>query len=171
MVFSALPLALFAFKLLKHFYLYSANVGISFGSSIAAAIAGLSLSHTISLAIIDGFFGKDKPFFRTPKMADGHRFWRALATARDETMLMLAFWIAAWGVYIHVGFDFVDTRVWVNVLIVQSIPYAVTLLMAAISGLPNRRPAPALPAPVTETPADGHAAQEQEEARAPTTRE
>ncbi len=141
MIFSTLPLALFAFKLLKHFYLYSANVGYSLGSSIAAAIAGLSLSHTISLAIIEGFFGKDKPFFRTPKLADGHRFWRALATARDETMLMFAFWVAAWGVYKHVGFDFIDTRIWVNVLIVQSIPYAVTLIMAAISGMPAHKPA------------------------------
>ncbi|MEO5363899.1 MAG: glycosyltransferase [Magnetococcus sp. DMHC-8] len=143
MVFSTLPLALFAFKLLKHFYLYCAHVGISVTGSLSAAIAGLSLSHTISLAIIEGFFGQDKPFFRTPKHADGHRFWRAIATARDETLLMIAFWVAAWGVAVHVGFDFFDTRVWVNVLIVQSLPYAVTLLMAAISGLPTaRRPQP-----------------------------
>lgn len=145
MIFSTLPLALFAFKLLKHFYLYYAHVGVSIRGSVSAAIAGLSLSHTISLAIIEGFFGGEKPFFRTPKHADGHRFWRAIATARYETLLMLAFWIAAWGVAVHVGFDFFDTRVWVNVLIVQSLPYAVTLLMAAISGLP---PKPRTPPPV-----------------------
>ncbi|MEO5330389.1 MAG: glycosyltransferase [Magnetococcus sp. YQC-5] len=140
-VFSMLPLILFSFKILKHLHLYYTNVGIRPIQSLAAAFAGLSLTHTISLAVMQGFFGKDKPFFRTPKQVDGHHFWRALLAARDEAILMLLFWAAAWGVKIQVGFDFFDTRVWVGVLLVQSMPYAISLLMAAISGLPSSRQA------------------------------
>ncbi|GAB0056921.1 hypothetical protein SIID45300_01236 [Candidatus Magnetaquicoccaceae bacterium FCR-1] len=138
-VFSILPLILFAFKILKHLHLYYTNVGIRPMQSLAAAIAGLSLTHTISMAIMQGFFGGEKPFFRTPKKAEGHRFWHALSEARTETILMLSFWIAAFGIKLRVGFDFFDTRVWVGVLLVQSMPYAITLLMAAISGLPAKR--------------------------------
>ncbi|MBF0179199.1 MAG: glycosyltransferase [Magnetococcales bacterium] len=146
-VFSVLPLILFGFKILKHLHLYYTNVGIRPMQSLAAAIAGLSLTHTISLAMMQGFFGGDKPFFRTPKQAEGHRFLHALAAAREETLLMLAFWVAAWGVEIRVGFDFFDTRVWVLVLLVQSMPYAISLLMAGISGLPETRRVTPLPAP------------------------
>ncbi|MBF0427542.1 MAG: glycosyltransferase [Magnetococcales bacterium] len=139
-VFSVLPLILFAFKILKHLHLYYTNVGIKPMQSLAAAVAGLSLTHTVSMAIMQGFFGGEKPFFRTPKQADGHRFWHALAAARTETILMVSFWLAAWGVKVRVGFDFFDTRVWVGVLLVQSMPYAISLIMAAISGLPTSRP-------------------------------
>ncbi|MBF0283900.1 MAG: glycosyltransferase [Magnetococcales bacterium] len=142
-IFSMLPLILFAFKILKHIHLYYTNMGIRLLKSLSAAVAGLSLTHTISVAIIQGFFGGEKPFFRTPKQASGHRFWRAIAAARTETLFMIAFWAAAWGVKVRVGFDFFDTRVWVGVLLVQSLPYAISLLMAAISGLPAS-PRPAL---------------------------
>ncbi|MBF0263327.1 MAG: glycosyltransferase [Magnetococcales bacterium] len=138
-VFSILPLILFAFKILKHLHLYYTNVGIRPMQSLTAAIAGLSLTHTISMAIMQGFFGGEKPFFRTPKKAEGHRFWHAISEARTETILMLSFWIAAWGIKLRVGFDFFDTRVWVGVLLVQAMPYAITLLMAAISGMPAKR--------------------------------
>ena len=137
MVFSVLPMILFGFKLLKHVHLYYTNVGISPTHSLAAAFAGLSLTHTISLAIMQGFFGEDKPFFRTPKQAIGHRFWQALSTVREEALFMVAFWGFAWGIQVYVGFDFLDTRVWVAVLLIQSIPYTISVLMAIISGLPT----------------------------------
>ncbi|MBF0272330.1 MAG: glycosyltransferase [Magnetococcales bacterium] len=158
-VFSVLPLILFAFKILKHLHLYYTNVGIRPIQSLAAAVAGLSLTHTISIAVMQGFFGGEKPFFRTPKQADGHRFWHALAAARTESILMIAFWLAAWGIRERVGFDFFDTRVWVGVLFVQSMPYAITLIMAAISGLPAKRLPMPEPVPVAAAVAGEEAPQ------------
>ncbi|MEO5377428.1 MAG: glycosyltransferase [Magnetococcus sp. DMHC-6] len=139
MVFSVMPMILFGFKILKHLHLYYTNVGIKPLQSLAAAVAGLSLTHTISVAVMQGFSGQEKPFFRTPKQVEGNRFWPALFAARDEILLMISFWVAAWGVKVHVGFDFLDTRVWVVVLLVQSMPYTISFLMAIISGLPGDR--------------------------------
>lgn len=157
-VFSMLPMTLFAFKILKHLHLYYTNVGIKPLQSLEAAFAGLSVTHTISLAVMQGFFGGDKPFFRTPKQAHGHRFWHALSAARDESFFMVAFWLAAWGVRERVGFDFLDTRVWVIVLLVQSLPYTISFLMAAISGLPPSK-SPKRPDGESSPPKEGEIVQ------------
>ncbi|MBF0144285.1 MAG: glycosyltransferase [Magnetococcales bacterium] len=139
LVFSVPPMILFVFKILKHIHLYYSNLKIKPHLSLGAAIAGLSLTHTISLAIIQGFGSGEKPFFRTPKRADGHQFFRALATASEEAFLMMALWVAAWGVKDRVGLDFLDTRVWITVLIVQSLPYLIAVIVAMISCLPASR--------------------------------
>ncbi|MGH8402749.1 MAG: glycosyltransferase, partial [Gammaproteobacteria bacterium] len=47
LVVSALPLALFSFKIAKLAHLYRVRVGANFRQTLAAAIAGLSLTHTI----------------------------------------------------------------------------------------------------------------------------
>jgi hypothetical protein len=50
LTFSVLPLTLFAFKLMKLIHLYVTRVGANLRQTIAAAVAGLALSHTIGLA-------------------------------------------------------------------------------------------------------------------------
>ena len=55
---SVLPIAFFAFKTIKMFYLYHTRVQASFIQTVAAGLAGLSLSHTIAKAVILGFFYK-----------------------------------------------------------------------------------------------------------------
>ena len=50
LVFSALPLALFTFKIAKLVHLYRTRVGANFRQTLAAALAGLALGHTIGLA-------------------------------------------------------------------------------------------------------------------------
>ncbi|MBF0310101.1 MAG: glycosyltransferase [Magnetococcales bacterium] len=145
MLFSAFPLVLFIFKMTKHFHLYWQSVKTSFGQAIAAAIAGLALSHTIALAMLIGMGTRNLPFIRTPKLASGHRMLKALFSAREELLVLTAFWVAIWAVIKKVGLDAPDTRIWVLVLLVQSIPYCASLLMAAVSGWPT-------PAAVAETP-------------------
>jgi hypothetical protein len=97
MIFSVLPLSLFVFKLVKLLHLYRTRVGATFVQTISAAIAGLSLSHTIGAAMVSGLFRKDKPFFRTPKLAKKHAFAQAFGAAREELFMMLGFWFAAVG--------------------------------------------------------------------------
>ena len=46
MMFSVLPLSLFAFKLVKLVHLYASRVGANIRQTLAAALAGLALSHT-----------------------------------------------------------------------------------------------------------------------------
>ncbi len=140
-ILSLMPLTLFVFKMGKMIYLYRTRVGATVTQTMASAVAGLSLSHTIAKAILSGFVTKDKPFFRTPKMADSHALLQALLSAREEGMIMLALWVAAYGVAKMQGTDTADLMVWVIVLLVQSIPYMASVVMALVSGLskmPNK---------------------------------
>jgi exo-beta-1,3-glucanase (GH17 family)/cellulose synthase/poly-beta-1,6-N-acetylglucosamine synthase-like glycosyltransferase len=133
-ILSFMPLTLFIFKMGKMIYLYRTRVGATVTQTIASAVAGLSLSHTISQAILSGFVTKDKPFFRTPKKAKAHALFQALQSVREEGMVMVGLWLAAYGVAHLRGTDTPDLMVWVIVMLVQSIPYAAAVFMSLVSG-------------------------------------
>jgi cellulose synthase/poly-beta-1,6-N-acetylglucosamine synthase-like glycosyltransferase len=168
MMFSALPLALFAFKLAKLAHLYSSRVGANIRQTLAAALAGLALSHTVSVAVVKGLLTRRQPFFRTPKEKQPHALVEGFAAARAETAWMLALALAAFGLThqfniapgvvlgIPEELKAPDVSLWVAVLLIQAIPYAASLLMSLISALslPARwlgRPpmTSAVPAPAT----------------------
>jgi len=133
-ILSSMPLMLFSFKMAKMIYLYRTRVGASITETAASALAGLSLSHTISMAILQGVFTKSKPFFRTPKMEQAHALRRALLSAREEGLIMLALWLSAYGVTVKQGTGSSDIMVWVMVLCILSIPYLASVLVSLISG-------------------------------------
>ena len=137
LVFSLLPLAFFSFKIAKLIYLYRTRVQAGVGQTIAAALGGLALAHTISLAILSGMVTKNKPFIRTPKMASSQRLLKALADSRDESILMLAMWSAAAALFWLHGADTLDLLMWIIVLLVQSIPYCAAVIVAIISAFPQ----------------------------------
>jgi exo-beta-1,3-glucanase (GH17 family)/cellulose synthase/poly-beta-1,6-N-acetylglucosamine synthase-like glycosyltransferase len=140
-ILSAMPLALFIFKMAKMFYLYRSRVNATVTQTIASAVAGLSLSHTIAKAILYGFVTKSIPFFRTPKIVRGRPFWHALQSAREEALIMVALLSAAYAVVQRQGSETPDVLVWVMVLLVQSIPYQAAVIMSIISTfaqLPSR---------------------------------
>jgi exo-beta-1,3-glucanase (GH17 family)/cellulose synthase/poly-beta-1,6-N-acetylglucosamine synthase-like glycosyltransferase len=132
-MFAVLPLSLFTFKLAKLLHLYQARVGAGWRQTFAAAIAGLALSHTIGLAVVKGLFTRNEPFFRTPKQATRHRVRTALNAAREEAALMLALWLSAWGVAHTPQMDSPDRLAWIVVLLIQSVPYAATILTSLVS--------------------------------------
>src|SRR5690606_25483672 len=131
-----LPLSLFAFKLAKLVHLYRVRVGANLRQTVAAAIAGLALAHTIGVAVVNGLFTRNEPFFRTPKRVGAHPFAGALAAARTETLLMLGLWLAAWAVTQLPQVHGPDRLAWVVALLVQSVPYASSLLASLVSVLP-----------------------------------
>jgi exo-beta-1,3-glucanase (GH17 family)/cellulose synthase/poly-beta-1,6-N-acetylglucosamine synthase-like glycosyltransferase len=137
LVFSLLPLAFFSFKLAKLIYLYRSRVNAGVGQTIAAALAGLALAHTISLAILSGMVTKSMPFIRTPKLASTQRLLKALADSRDEAVLMTAMWAAAAGLFWLHGADTLDLLMWIIVLLVQSIPYCCALIVSIIGVYPK----------------------------------
>ncbi|MHB8788762.1 MAG: glycosyltransferase family 2 protein [Desulfobulbaceae bacterium] len=153
-ILSAMPLALFVFKIAKMFYLYRSRVNASVSQTIASAVAGLSLSHTIAKAILYGFVTKSIPFFRTPKIVRGRAFWHALQSAREEGLIMVALLSAAYAVVLVQGVETPDVQVWVMVLLVQSIPYQAAVIMSVISAiaqLPSRLISTITAEPETET--------------------
>ncbi len=137
LVFSLLPLAFFSFKLAKLIYLYRSRVNASVGQTIAAALAGLALAHTISLAILSGVVTKDKPFIRTPKLASSQRLLKALADSRDEAILMTSMWLLAAALFWLHGTETLDMLMWIIVLLVQSIPYCCALIVSTVSAFPQ----------------------------------
>jgi hypothetical protein len=145
--FSALPLTLFAFKVAKLVYLYRTRVSASVGQTIAAAWAGLALTHTISIAMLTGFFRKKLPFIRTPKMAHGHTLLSALIAARTELVFAIVLLAAAWwvpivqmaatrGGHLQQTQSF-DLFLWSLVLVIQSIPYIAAVGLSLISAMPK----------------------------------
>jgi len=133
-VYSVLPLSLFSFKLAKLVHLYRARVGANFRQTVAAAIAGLALTHTIGTAVVKGLLTRREPFFRTPKTGRGQRLLQALRAAREEMLLMMGLWLSAWGVaHAHGGTEGPDRLAWIIVLLIQSVPYASAVLVSLVS--------------------------------------
>ncbi|MFH1991900.1 MAG: glycosyltransferase [Pseudomonadota bacterium] len=137
MVFAALPLALFCFKVVKLMHLYTTRVGAGPRQTIAAALAGLALTHVIGLAVLWGFVRKNRGFFRTPKMADVQPLPNALAAAREEGLFMLSLWLAAYAVSWCTPMNSPDAYLWIIMLLIQSVPYTASILVAVISGFPR----------------------------------
>jgi hypothetical protein len=107
--------------------------------TLAAAIAGLALSHTIARAMWIGLFTRHMPFLRTPKMEQAMALFRALGSAREETLMMIALWAAAGAIAWQYGSNTLDTLLWIIVLLVQSLPYLAALVMSIVSAFPGLR--------------------------------
>jgi len=135
MMFSVLPLSLFVFKLVKLVHLYRSAVGANLRQTIAAAVAGLALAHTIGFATLKGLMTRSEPFFRTPKNADRQGLRQAFGAAREETLMLVALMLAAWGVYHMETTASPDLTTWLVVLAIQAVPYGCALLVSIASAL------------------------------------
>jgi exo-beta-1,3-glucanase (GH17 family)/cellulose synthase/poly-beta-1,6-N-acetylglucosamine synthase-like glycosyltransferase len=138
-MFSALPLAFFIFKIVKLFYLYHTLVGATVTQTLGAALAGLSLSHTIGRAVLMGLFTSGEGFFRTPKMTGAHGISKALAAAREEALMLAALWLAAVLLFFMNQQNSPDMLLWVLVLLIQSVSYAASLIVSVVSVFPAIR--------------------------------
>lgn len=137
-LFAILPLSLFAFKLLKMFFLYRRRVKATLRQSLAAGLAGLALSHTIARAMVTGFITRRIGFFRTPKYASNNALFKSLLDVREELLFLVALSLGITGVYLlRPDSDMMDVRVWAWVLAVQCVPYAAAVLVATIGSLPR----------------------------------
>jgi exo-beta-1,3-glucanase (GH17 family)/cellulose synthase/poly-beta-1,6-N-acetylglucosamine synthase-like glycosyltransferase len=137
-MYSVLPLSLFTFKLAKLVHLYRVRVGANLRQTVAAAIAGLALTHTIGMAAVKGLVTRSEPFFRTPKQGGTSGLLHALAAAREETFMMVGLMLSAWGVA-HTGppeSAGPDRLAWIVVLLIQSVPYASSLVVSLMSAFP-----------------------------------
>ena len=123
-------LLIFAFKFVRSVCFYTLRVKCSLTKTLGAAVAGLSLAHTVSKAVWAGLFTSGKPFLRTPKMEEHHALWSALSIIREELMLFVLLWILIllmpfWGIL-----ETLAGQLWLAVLLIQSIPYAAALILA-----------------------------------------
>jgi exo-beta-1,3-glucanase (GH17 family)/cellulose synthase/poly-beta-1,6-N-acetylglucosamine synthase-like glycosyltransferase len=130
------PIILFVFKLIKLAYLYRFHMRTSVVLTMAAALTGLALSHTIAKAVLTGFITKDLPFFRTPKCENSPAVVRALAMVTEEIIIAVALWIGMIGVMMRPTEDAKSTILWSCVLLIQSLPYLAAIVVSLCTTLP-----------------------------------
>jgi exo-beta-1,3-glucanase (GH17 family)/cellulose synthase/poly-beta-1,6-N-acetylglucosamine synthase-like glycosyltransferase len=140
-VFLFPTLSVFIFKVLVGLWLYEARIQCRFIDKIAAALAGMALTHTVGRAVWQGLFTKGRPFVRTPKCEDQPALIQGLLNAKEEVYLMLGLWIAAGAVAWRLGGDNRDAYIWSLMLLVQSLPYIAALFVSTLNAIPRpKRP-------------------------------
>jgi hypothetical protein len=117
-------------------HLYRARVGASWRQTLSAALAGLSLAHTVGLATLKGMFTRDEPFFRTPKVKRAEPLRVALAGAREEGLIAIALIGAALAVAHAPVTPGPDLTAWVVMLSIQSVPYLCSVLVSILAASP-----------------------------------
>jgi cellulose synthase/poly-beta-1,6-N-acetylglucosamine synthase-like glycosyltransferase len=145
---SAAALALFLAKILKTLLLYPRKVRSGVKGALMASVAGLSLTHTVGKAVWTGLFTSGKPFLLTPKCADQALLSQALRGVWQETALFAFCLLAILSVFATGRLDDPAALLWIVMLGVQCLPYAATVVTAALSARSNAkdRHAPTLPA-------------------------
>jgi cellulose synthase/poly-beta-1,6-N-acetylglucosamine synthase-like glycosyltransferase len=137
-IFMLPPIALFCFKIIKLAYLYRTQIKTTRLKTLAAAFAGLALSHTIAKAVLTGFFSSNKPFFRTPKCENRPTLINALSASVEEAGIALALWMVSAGVILCQETDIPSAKLWVGALLIQSLPYAASVIVSLTNVLPIR---------------------------------
>jgi len=130
-------IGLFVFKVIRSFWLYRVRVKCSLLQTLGATLAGLSLTHTVAIAIWQGLLTSDKPFLRTPKCEKERPFFAGLMTIRQELLLFVLLCSAAVYMSQLEYFDNLSGRLWTAVLLVQSVPYMATFLVLLINMVPD----------------------------------
>ena len=146
--FLCASLGFFALKVGKTLWLYAARVKATPGQNLAAALAGLSLTHTIGKAIFSGLFTNGRPFMRTPKCEDQPAFVRGLLASREESTILGLLMLGGIAIYSRYGTDDVEALLWISLLGVQSLPYVASFATAMVNALPARAIAQVVPQPL-----------------------
>ncbi|CAD6881593.1 probable glucosyl transferase [Methylomonas albis] len=133
-------IGLFAFKILRGLWLYKARVACSMLHALGAALAGLSLTHTVARGTLQGLFTSGKPFMRTPKYEQQGPLVAGLLIIWQELLLLTLLVAGILAMQSIEHFDNLSGRLWMAVLAVQSVPYVATLLTILISVAPNYFP-------------------------------
>lgn len=131
-------LAAFVFRQRRLFKLYGQDAQAAAADGAKAALAGLALSHTVAKAVIWGLFTSGRPFFRTPKCRRGLALFRSLAMASEKGSMLCAMMAASAGFIVTNDLWHLNAWLWLTVLAVMSLPYAATVLLGAINGIPRR---------------------------------
>lgn len=150
-----LPLGLFVVPLMVFFcvrlvlvpLLYLRRVPCSVRDVAGAALAGMSLSHSVARGVMAGLFGRRATFDVTRKASDvatqplvapiSTTTWRVVAgrwsSVREEAGLLLALVICMVALAWHNGAISSALVGWLSVLAMQAVPYAAALAGAALS--------------------------------------
>ncbi|MCW5729203.1 MAG: glycosyltransferase, partial [Alphaproteobacteria bacterium] len=128
-------IGVFAIKVLQFLWLYKARVDCTFRQRLGAGIAGLSLTYTVGKAMIYGIFTSKLPFMRTPKCEDQPAAVQAILMAWEEILLGILLWLSAFSVWRVYSYDDPEAKLWVVVLLAQSLPYLAAIFTASVNAI------------------------------------
>lgn len=128
---------LFSFKVLRSLWLYAVRVRCSFWQTLGAALAGLALTHTVAKAVLIGAISSGRPFVRTPKCEAHRPFLSGIRMVFEELVFLLLLWGAAASIYLKEDFNNASGHLWITVLLIQSVPYAASVLTSFINVAPS----------------------------------
>jgi exo-beta-1,3-glucanase (GH17 family)/cellulose synthase/poly-beta-1,6-N-acetylglucosamine synthase-like glycosyltransferase len=129
-------MGVFMFRMLHFLLLYQVRVECGFRNRIAAAVAGMALSHTIGRAMLAGFTTNNQPFLRTPKCENQKAVIQGLRMASEEVLMLIGLLLAAFGITEKFGTDNPEMMLWVAALLVQALPYAAALYVSMVNVAP-----------------------------------
>ncbi|MEZ5671132.1 MAG: glycosyltransferase [Thiotrichaceae bacterium] len=130
-------LGLFGFKIAHSLALYYVRVKCTWRQKIGAAIAGMSLTHTIALGIWKGLTSDKQPFLRTPKCEHRPALMQGLLMAWEETQILFVLWLCVAAVIFRYGIHDMEVIIWSGILLIQSIPYIAALTISMINVMPS----------------------------------
>ena len=125
--------SLFIFKIVYGLSLYSALVPCTLKQRIGAAIAGMSLTHTIALGVIRGLLTTNQPFLRTAKAEDKPALLQSLLMVREELVMLIGLLTAMTAIIFHYKIAEADVIWWLIILSILSLPYIAALIMSLVN--------------------------------------
>ncbi len=134
----SLPLKLFLIPVLGFFvakavfgiWLYRKRVPCSWRDTLMAAIASMGLSHAIARGIWRGLVKKRGEFVRTAKRRRLDSRPSAFASVREELFMVIGLAMAILGMVLLFGGRYEEGKMWIAILVAQSIPYLAALIGA-----------------------------------------
>lgn len=126
-------IGLFCFKVSRSLLLYKARVPCTIMQALGASLAGLALTYTVGKAVLQGLFTSGRPFLRTPKYESSKPFLAGLSTIREELFMFFLLMVAMVS-FINVDqFDNMSGKLWLGVLMIQTVPYCSSFLLFLIN--------------------------------------
>jgi exo-beta-1,3-glucanase (GH17 family)/cellulose synthase/poly-beta-1,6-N-acetylglucosamine synthase-like glycosyltransferase len=113
--------------------LYRVRVPCSWRDCLGASLASMALSHAIARGIWKGLFSSSHPFERTAKSRRLRKKPSALTAVREESLILIALLLASLAFSLTPGGSAPEARLWIAILIAQSLPYGSAVAVAWIA--------------------------------------
>lgn len=123
----------FLFKAVVGIWLYRRRVRCSWRDTIGASVASMALSHAIARGILDGLRRRKGEFVRTSKSRRIGKRPHPFSSVREEGLMFIALLTCVFGMMHSLGINYVEGKLWIGILLAQSIPYASALISAWIA--------------------------------------
>ncbi|MCB1954738.1 MAG: glycosyltransferase [Rhodocyclaceae bacterium] len=135
----ALPvLGFMVFKAALGPVLYRRTMACPWIDILGASVLSVGMSHAIARGIFAGIFKRRGEFVRTPKSWKEKGKLAFFSPIREEVGLLIALVLAALAlVWLHDA-QGLESRIWVGILLMQTIPYVGAILCQVAAYLPER---------------------------------